>query len=41
MSKFDQDVLEVIPEEQGDTEGTLVGYADNYMKYNLKVTNHS
>ena len=29
-SKFDQDVLEVIPEEQGDTEGTLVGYADNY-----------
>ncbi|WP_042741935.1 TRAM domain-containing protein, partial [Staphylococcus aureus] len=31
-SKFDQDVLEVIPEEQGDTEGTLVGYADNYMK---------
>ncbi|HEH7888076.1 TPA: radical SAM protein [Staphylococcus aureus] len=31
-SKFDQDVLEVIPEEQGDTEGTLVGYADNYIK---------
>ncbi|NMG73054.1 TRAM domain-containing protein, partial [Azoarcus communis SWub3 = DSM 12120] len=31
-SKFDQDVFEVIPEEQGDTEGTLVGYADNYMK---------
>ncbi len=26
-----KDVL-VIPEEQGDTEGTLVGYADNYMK---------
>ncbi len=26
---FDRDVLEVIPEEQGDTEGTLVGYADN------------
>ncbi len=25
-------MLEVIPEEQGDTEGTLVGYADNYMK---------
>ncbi len=40
---IDQDVLEVIPEEQGDTEGTLVGYADNYMKvqFFLKVTNHS
>ncbi|WP_251520423.1 MULTISPECIES: tRNA (N(6)-L-threonylcarbamoyladenosine(37)-C(2))-methylthiotransferase MtaB [Staphylococcus] len=31
-SKFDQDVLEVIPEEVGSEEGTLVGYADNYMK---------
>ncbi|UXU51292.1 tRNA (N(6)-L-threonylcarbamoyladenosine(37)-C(2))-methylthiotransferase MtaB [Staphylococcus arlettae] len=31
-SQFDQDVLEVIPEEQGDQPGTLVGYADNYMK---------
>ncbi len=34
-SKFDQDVLEVIPEEQGDTEGTLVGYADNYLKITI------
>ncbi|MCD8916761.1 tRNA (N(6)-L-threonylcarbamoyladenosine(37)-C(2))-methylthiotransferase MtaB [Staphylococcus gallinarum] len=31
-SKFDQDVLEVIPEEVGDEPNTLVGYADNYMK---------
>lgn len=31
-SHFDQDVLEVIPEEQGDQPGTLIGYADNYMK---------
>ena len=31
-SQFDQDVLEVIPEEQGDQSGTLIGYADNYMK---------
>ena len=31
-SHFDQKVLEVIPEETGDEPGTLVGYADNYMK---------
>ncbi|EKU49916.1 tRNA (N(6)-L-threonylcarbamoyladenosine(37)-C(2))-methylthiotransferase MtaB [Staphylococcus massiliensis] len=31
-SKFDQDVLEVIPEEKGSHDGILVGYADNYMK---------
>ena len=30
-SKFEDEVLEVIPEE-GEIEGTLVGYADNYMK---------
>ncbi|MCU5746394.1 tRNA (N(6)-L-threonylcarbamoyladenosine(37)-C(2))-methylthiotransferase MtaB [Staphylococcus sp. SQ8-PEA] len=31
-SRFDQEVLEVIPEESGDEPGTLIGYADNYMK---------
>ncbi len=31
-SKFDHEVLEVIPEEAGSTPGTLVGFADNYMK---------
>ncbi|WP_239772648.1 tRNA (N(6)-L-threonylcarbamoyladenosine(37)-C(2))-methylthiotransferase MtaB [Mammaliicoccus sp. I-M36] len=31
-SKFDQTVLEVIPEESGSSEGKLIGYADNYMK---------
>ncbi|MGK9043594.1 tRNA (N(6)-L-threonylcarbamoyladenosine(37)-C(2))-methylthiotransferase MtaB [Mammaliicoccus vitulinus] len=31
-SKFDQTVLEVIPEEEGSSDGKLVGYADNYMK---------
>lgn len=31
-SKFDQTVLEVIPEEKGSADGKLVGYADNYMK---------
>ncbi|OAO31841.1 tRNA (N(6)-L-threonylcarbamoyladenosine(37)-C(2))-methylthiotransferase MtaB [Mammaliicoccus lentus] len=31
-SKFDQTVLEVIPEEKGSKDGKLVGYADNYMK---------
>ena len=31
-SKFEDEVLEVIPEEAGEIEGTLVGYADNYMK---------
>ena len=30
-SKFDQTVLEVIP-EKGSKDGKLVGYADNYMK---------
>ncbi|UXR44060.1 tRNA (N(6)-L-threonylcarbamoyladenosine(37)-C(2))-methylthiotransferase MtaB [Staphylococcus simulans] len=31
-SHFDQKVLEVIPEEHGEKPGTLMGYADNYMK---------
>ncbi|GGI40096.1 tRNA (N(6)-L-threonylcarbamoyladenosine(37)-C(2))-methylthiotransferase MtaB [Mammaliicoccus stepanovicii] len=31
-SKYDQTVLEVIPEEKGSHDGHLVGYADNYMK---------
>lgn len=31
-SNFENDVLEVIPEEKGSGEGILVGYADNYMK---------
>ncbi|MCD2477288.1 tRNA (N(6)-L-threonylcarbamoyladenosine(37)-C(2))-methylthiotransferase MtaB [Mammaliicoccus lentus] len=31
-SKFDQTVLEVIPEEKGSKDDKLVGYADNYMK---------
>ncbi|HGH0786082.1 TPA: tRNA (N(6)-L-threonylcarbamoyladenosine(37)-C(2))-methylthiotransferase MtaB [Staphylococcus pseudintermedius] len=31
-SKFENDVLEVIPEEKGSQDGLLVGYADNYMK---------
>ena len=31
-SKFEDEVLEVIPEEVGEIEGTLVGYVDNYMK---------
>ncbi|MDU6961845.1 MAG: MiaB/RimO family radical SAM methylthiotransferase, partial [Staphylococcus sp.] len=31
-SKFENEVLEVIPEEVGETKDTLVGYADNYMK---------
>lgn len=31
-SKFEDDVLEVIPEEKGSFHGSLVGYADNYMK---------
>ncbi|MCT1925966.1 tRNA (N(6)-L-threonylcarbamoyladenosine(37)-C(2))-methylthiotransferase MtaB [Staphylococcus pasteuri] len=31
-SKFKDEVLEVIPEESGETPNTLVGYADNYMK---------
>ncbi|MEB7734497.1 tRNA (N(6)-L-threonylcarbamoyladenosine(37)-C(2))-methylthiotransferase MtaB [Mammaliicoccus sciuri] len=35
-SKFDQTVLEVIPEEKGSTDGELVGYADNYMKIELE-----
>ncbi len=34
-SKFDQTVLEVIPEEKGSKDGKLVGYADNYMKIEL------
>lgn len=31
-SKFEDEVLEVIPEEIGEEPHTLVGYADNYMK---------
>ncbi|QDW96411.1 tRNA (N(6)-L-threonylcarbamoyladenosine(37)-C(2))-methylthiotransferase MtaB [Staphylococcus warneri] len=31
-SKFEDEVLEVIPEEKGEKPNTLVGYADNYMK---------
>lgn len=31
-SRFENDVLEVIPEEKGSKDGMLVGYADNYMK---------
>ncbi|MBO3042000.1 tRNA (N(6)-L-threonylcarbamoyladenosine(37)-C(2))-methylthiotransferase MtaB [Staphylococcus epidermidis] len=31
-SKFEDEVLEVIPEEMGKEPHTLVGYADNYMK---------
>ncbi|WP_162156055.1 tRNA (N(6)-L-threonylcarbamoyladenosine(37)-C(2))-methylthiotransferase MtaB [Staphylococcus epidermidis] len=31
-SKFEDEVLEVIPEEMGEEPQTLVGYADNYMK---------
>lgn len=31
-SKYDQTVLEVIPEEKGSHDGKLIGYADNYMK---------
>jgi threonylcarbamoyladenosine tRNA methylthiotransferase MtaB len=36
-SNFEDDVLEVIPEEVGSEEGTLVGYADNYMKIQFKA----
>jgi len=31
-SEFENDVLEVIPEEKSSKEGKLVGYSDNYMK---------
>ena len=31
-SKFEDEILEVIPEEMGEEPHTLVGYADNYMK---------
>ncbi|WP_281183784.1 tRNA (N(6)-L-threonylcarbamoyladenosine(37)-C(2))-methylthiotransferase MtaB [Staphylococcus schleiferi] len=31
-SQFENDVLEVIPEEKGSHNNVLVGYADNYMK---------
>ncbi|PTE89231.1 tRNA (N(6)-L-threonylcarbamoyladenosine(37)-C(2))-methylthiotransferase MtaB [Staphylococcus epidermidis] len=31
-SKFEDEVLEVIPEEMAEEPHTLVGYADNYMK---------
>ena len=36
-SNFEDDVLEVIPEEAGSEEDTLVGYADNYMKVQFKA----
>ena len=36
-SNFDQEVLEVIPEEEGDQPGTLIGYADNYMKVQFEA----
>lgn len=35
-SNFEDDVLEVIPEEVGSDKGTLIGYADNYMKIQFK-----
>lgn len=35
-SNFENDVLEVIPEEAGTDKGSLVGYADNYMKIQFK-----
>ncbi|TDM13102.1 tRNA (N(6)-L-threonylcarbamoyladenosine(37)-C(2))-methylthiotransferase MtaB [Macrococcus lamae] len=31
-SKFEGEVLEVIPEEKGSEEGNLIGYTDNYLK---------
>lgn len=31
-SRFDGEVLEVIPEEKGSHDGLLVGYTDNYLK---------
>lgn len=36
-SNFDQEVLEVIPEEEGDQPSTLIGYADNYMKVQFEA----
>ncbi|MDK7282414.1 tRNA (N(6)-L-threonylcarbamoyladenosine(37)-C(2))-methylthiotransferase MtaB [Staphylococcus pettenkoferi] len=36
-SNFDQEVLEVIPEEEGDRPGSLIGYADNYMKVQFEA----
>ncbi|MGZ2415918.1 threonylcarbamoyladenosine tRNA methylthiotransferase MtaB [Staphylococcus caledonicus] len=36
-SKFENEVLEVIPEEADEKEGTLVGYADNYMKVEFEA----
>ncbi|WP_294583685.1 tRNA (N(6)-L-threonylcarbamoyladenosine(37)-C(2))-methylthiotransferase MtaB [uncultured Staphylococcus sp.] len=36
-SNFDQEVLEVIPEEEGAQPGTLIGYADNYMKVQFEA----
>lgn len=37
-SKFENEVLEVIPEEKGEKPNTLVGYADNYMKVEFEGT---
>lgn len=31
-SRFEGEVLEVIPEEKGSSDGRLVGYTDNYLK---------
>lgn len=31
-SKFEGEVLEVIPEEKGSADGQLIGYTDNYLK---------
>ncbi|TLP41940.1 tRNA (N(6)-L-threonylcarbamoyladenosine(37)-C(2))-methylthiotransferase MtaB [Staphylococcus epidermidis] len=38
-SKFEDEVLEVIPEEMGEEPHTLVGYADNYMKVRFEGDN--
>src|SRR5699024_10468885 len=35
-SKFNHGVLEVISEEAGSTSRTLVGFADNYMKFKFE-----
>ncbi|PYZ98694.1 tRNA (N(6)-L-threonylcarbamoyladenosine(37)-C(2))-methylthiotransferase MtaB [Alteribacter lacisalsi] len=35
-SRFEEEVLEVIPEEKGSDGNLLVGYSDNYMKVNFE-----
>lgn len=37
-SAFENDVLEVIPEEKGAKDGKLVGYSDNYLKVEFAGT---